>query len=521
MPLFTCLPFTKAEYEHDFKSADSLKEFRDLLGHSTSVLELAGSRADKETMNRAYELAGMTTVIQADLIIAVWDGGPSRGRGGTREMIDAATRIGTPVIHLDPAGIEPALVKWRGLSAFPSALEDIADLPAEQLGTGLVKAIEELVKPPSDEDEQASMNRFFAETGRLTFRRLEWSWMLFFAGVHGMRLPQSSSPDPDRLARAFADQLAPFAYAQRATRMIRAFGWADAIGTYYSHMFRSAFVFNFFVAALTVTSAAASTLMKSSLHVAAIGVEAFLICFVIANTLYGRWRLWHQRWFEGRELAERLRVALPFWALGIWPGTFTGPEPTWGGWYVRALMREQVPPEGHLDRKTLAAYRAALLRLLRGQQNYHEATARSMDQLNVRMELVSVILLVCSLFPAVAYIAADTFPAAKALAAHFATGWLGIPSDANWHGYLAVSGVVLPAFATASYGVRVIGDFEGTAERSRRSTEALKWLIDALEQDDEDLTLMRARTYAAADAMLGDVESWRLAAESRALAIPG
>jgi hypothetical protein len=375
------------------------------------------------------------------------------------------------------------------------------------------------------------MARFFDETGQLRLRRRDWNALLACTGARGLRWPQSRKLVPDQLGRALADLLAPFGYAEKVAKMIEAFGFADAIGTHYSHQFRSAVVFNFVWAAATVASAAVSTLAIGNGHVWLAIIEAGMIVAVILNTGIGLRRRWHQRWFEGRELAERLRVALPFWAVGIWPGTFTGPEPTWGGWYARALMREQPPLQGRLDRKTLASYRAALIRVLREQSDYHEATARSLRHLNVWMEWAGVVLLVCSLALAGLYALGNSCALVAELAAwHLATDaavgaceahWLRIPFADSWANYIAVLGVILPAFATASYGIRVIGDFDDTAERSRRSSEALKWLIDALEQDDEELALMRARTYAAGDVMLGEVQSWRLAAESRALAIPG
>ena len=79
----------------------------------------------------------------------------------------------------------------------------------------------------------------------------------------------------------------------------------------------------------------------------------------------------------------------------------------------------------------------------------------------------------------------------------------------------------LPALATATYGIRVIGDFEGIAKRSQRTHAALSKSIASLERDHFDLDLLRARARAAADVMLGDVAKWRLAAESRPLAVPG
>jgi hypothetical protein len=79
----------------------------------------------------------------------------------------------------------------------------------------------------------------------------------------------------------------------------------------------------------------------------------------------------------------------------------------------------------------------------------------------------------------------------------------------------------LPALATASYGIRVIGDFDGSVRRSERTQEALKRVMDAVAEDPLTLQRMRTRARAGAEAMLGDVSGWRIAAESRGLNIPG
>ena len=66
----------------------------------------------------------------------------------------------------------------------------------------------------------------------------------------------------------------------------------------------------------------------------------------------------------------------------------------------------------------------------------------------------------------------------------------------------------LSALATATYGIRVIGDFEGGARRSERTRAVLDRLIKTMESEPLDLVPLRAQ------AMLGDVASWRLGRES-------
>jgi hypothetical protein len=96
-----------------------------------------------------------------------------------------------------------------------------------------------------------------------------------------------------------------------------------------------------------------------------------------------------------------------------------------------------------------------------------------------------------------------------------------VSHDAPAHEIGVALSAILPTFATATYGIRVIGDFEGIAKRSERTFESLDAHIAALRHDPPDLDILRRRARAAGDAMLGDLASWRLAAESRGLAIPG
>jgi hypothetical protein len=73
----------------------------------------------------------------------------------------------------------------------------------------------------------------------------------------------------------------------------------------------------------------------------------------------------------------------------------------------------------------------------------------------------------------------------------------------------------------ASYGVRVIGDFEGAAARSARMVMQLGGLIDKLKAGPCQFEALRDLCYGAADVLQGDVASWRLVVESRELEMPG
>ncbi len=58
-----------------------------------------------EVTGAARVAAGLALLQDADLLVAVWDGKPTRGPGDTAEVVQAAHRSGVPVVVLWPEGV--------------------------------------------------------------------------------------------------------------------------------------------------------------------------------------------------------------------------------------------------------------------------------------------------------------------------------------------------------------------------------------------------------------------------------
>jgi hypothetical protein len=86
-----------AEYEKTF-DADELLEYRRLLSRCTTSEVLPLISCDEQ----AYYLAGKKVVDASDLIIAVWNGKPAAGLGGTADVVDYAKRQGKKYFHINP-----------------------------------------------------------------------------------------------------------------------------------------------------------------------------------------------------------------------------------------------------------------------------------------------------------------------------------------------------------------------------------------------------------------------------------
>lgn len=90
IPLHAILPF--ADYPEDF-SAEERPLFDHLVATAASVEWLPRKRRS----NLAYLAAGELLVRRVDHLIAVWNGQPAAGKGGTGDVVLYARKRGVPV----------------------------------------------------------------------------------------------------------------------------------------------------------------------------------------------------------------------------------------------------------------------------------------------------------------------------------------------------------------------------------------------------------------------------------------
>ncbi len=128
--LQSILPLAPADYRTDFDAA-GLAGFDALLDSAEVIVEVApqnGNRAD------SYAAAGRTTIELSDILIALWDGEPARGVGGTAEVVSLALQEGIPVVHLTITPEEPGRILWTGYGpwADPTDTESAPSRPIDR-----------------------------------------------------------------------------------------------------------------------------------------------------------------------------------------------------------------------------------------------------------------------------------------------------------------------------------------------------------------------------------------------------
>jgi hypothetical protein len=92
------LPLPAAEFRRDFTETE-WRNVEELLSKAEHV-RVISERGQRED---AYLDGGMETVNHCDVLLAVWDGEPSRGRGGTAEIVAYARELNRPLILVHAA----------------------------------------------------------------------------------------------------------------------------------------------------------------------------------------------------------------------------------------------------------------------------------------------------------------------------------------------------------------------------------------------------------------------------------
>ena len=89
-----------ADYRSRKVKVDHAAVFDELIGQATTVCTLPF-----ETSNRESYLAASEHLLSTvELMMAVWDGHPADGRGGTGDVAERARALGLPVTVVWPAG---------------------------------------------------------------------------------------------------------------------------------------------------------------------------------------------------------------------------------------------------------------------------------------------------------------------------------------------------------------------------------------------------------------------------------
>jgi hypothetical protein len=504
------LPFERAYYRASLANDTAREQFDALLDRATCLLELPG---DPAHMLDAYVMTGRATVAHCDVLVAVWDGLPPRGRGGTGEVVQLALTRGTAIVHvpLSPGG--DTRILW---SAFDPTVVTVADDPevARPLDRADVDVLlRGLLMPPPDQQELQCLKRFLSERPKLIRARIEYQLLLTATGVRPFRARDLTSKHAEAQIRdEWQRYRAGCVDAHKLDAPIdlleESYSWADRLATHFAQTYRSGHIFNFVLGGFAVCMGLAA-FMAPHMRFEEAALELLITMAIILNAVIGARNEWHRRWLDYRQLAERLRPMRSLKLLGIAapdpPGTETNPVPNrWIDWYASGIWRAMGCPSGTIDRECAAHLGQAIAdHEVEPQVGYHERNARQIDLLDHRLEQIGMILFWATLLVSIATLIG------------LGLGSTFVNSYGNWFTLISAG---FPALGTAVFGIRFQGDFGGDAVRSMATADTLRHIDEELRKD---VSLSRAADLAeqAARIMLSDLDEWRMVNQQRDLSV--
>jgi hypothetical protein len=504
------LPFERADYRASLANHGARERFDALMSRAACLLELPG---DPSHTLDAYVMTGRATVAHCDVLIAVWDGLPPRGRGGTGEVVQLALTRGTAIVHVPLAPGGDTRILW---SAFDPTVVTVADDPnvARPLERSDVDALlTGLLMPPPNEQEQDFLKRFLRERLRRIRARIEYPLLLTAAGVRrfsarDFTTRHAEAQIRDEWRRYRAGCVDAHNISAPIDMLEETYSWADSLATHFAQTYRSGHIFNFVLGGVAVCLGLAA-FMAPHLRFEETAFELLITLAIILNAVIGKRQEWHRRWLDYRQLAERLRPMRSLKLLGIAapdpPGTETNPVPKrWLDWYASGIWRAMGCPSGTIDRACAERLGRAIADHEVGPQvGYHERNAVQIRLLDHRLEQIGFVLFTATVVVTIATLVG------LAVNSGFVNRF------GNWFTLVSAG---FPALGTAVFGIRFQGDFGGDALRSMATANTLRQIETELRKD---VTLSRAADLSeqAARIMLSDLDEWRLVNQQRDLSV--
>ncbi len=293
------LPLALEDYLEDFATEESREEFKELLSRCRKPVLLRTRRiaddrhdpGDQAELRRdAYAHVGRYVVDHCDVLIAVWDGEPSRGRGGTAEIVQYAREQKRPIIRVWGDSFE-MLNHGNGLDA--SAIDGIDQFNRQAITL----------------DERAS---YVKSLDHDHFEK-----------------PENATEIPAGVREMVNDRLFPY-YAQ-----------ASIMAKEFRDSFHRAGKYVYVLSAAAVGCAALAVLFPA---IAWLGFSAELVLLIVMALTFRQALRKHfqQNWIENRFLAERIRCGIFMAICGVEPRPievlpYMGHSQTVNDWTVRVF----------------------------------------------------------------------------------------------------------------------------------------------------------------------------------------
>jgi hypothetical protein len=513
-------------YEHPRETFDRLMALE-----CVECVQQMDGLTDAEHRPASYMAVGDAVIRHSDILIAIWDGTPAKGLGGTADVVDEAQKQEIPVVWINPT----SAAAWKLI--LPPRQRDAPPLD-QPLGAVVRDLLALPSAEPSEDDDESEFTRLteYLSTqprksvhGLFNFlvraSALEWP----FRKPGGRKQKDFVGLARDEWTREWNQAPAIPHELQGALRdsFLAYYAWADGLADQFGSLYRNVFSLMYLLAPLAVVGA-----LLAEFGPGITGVEGRGWSWVaLAELALLAWILWryrqasaaryHRRWIDYRSLAEQVRHLVFLWPLGRPARTlrFQGESATeveefsWMAWYCRAIVREAAVCGAVMTPEYLSACRSLLLdRVLPSQIQYHIHNERRMHRVQHNLHIFATSLFAAAAVIAIVHLGGLWYEGRLSLHYMFGLGAVTRVSHLPEPTFvtLGILSVLFPTVAATVHGFLSQGDFWNISRRSRRMHQDLAALRERIADRSSTGTELGDAAEDAAASLRDEVLHWRV-----------
>ncbi|MCX6277998.1 MAG: hypothetical protein NT004_07860 [Bacteroidetes bacterium] len=480
-------PFPVDKYKEDFKHPDDLGEFNGLFEKATNYQALHDpSFNTMSACEEGYELAGKDVVDSCEILIAVWNGQPARGKGGTAEIVEYACSIKRLVLWInadDPSSLPRIL----------SEVEKVRD----KIDISIVKSIRTVTRPlPKIASGWSSRFMQVVEYNRDSAFKQRGFDVVFDRNWTFLEMTRVKT------------NLIPEYLHPTLNFLLPHYSRADFLAICYQKLHIRAATWLYRLAAFSVTIAVLQVLFIPD------QTEwiAFEIIALIGAVVWFRLSLlenWHEKWLDYRHLAERLRMLSFTSLMGYTPASsltlqnqqlpfYPGP----GGWVLDVYdkIKQDLPPANIPHDKLNNVRQFILSAWISDQAIYHEGNSNKKAHNAMKDHKRIGVMLAVIIVAATMHL-------------------LKLVNYQPFEYFIIALVIILPAFAAAQHAIGGIHDFERIAARSSGMREILLSIEGSIKKAD-NWEELRKEIQRAEDIMSTENHEWCVSLSFRRIDLP-
>ncbi len=480
------LPAVPDEYRKDFTDPGDLEEFNLLFEKAVNYPSLAaGYPFTSPAVRDGYEQAGRTLVDSCEILIAVWDGKPARGEGGTASAVSYACSVNRLVVWinaLDPEAPPVIIVK----------VEEVAGAPAVSVSNKLTPVTRAL---PENASGWSPGFRQLEEYNRdKGFRKNKYDDVLM-RNVGKLRdVAEKSGLDPGTLM--------PLVSA-----LLPHYSRADSLALRYRKLHTTSAIWLYRLAAFSVTVAVFQTLFFTG-QTGWTVLELLALTWAIVMFRVSIFKRWHEKYLNYRHLAERIRILLFQSVVGQQTRTesvlraalpfYPGP----GGWVpdVVSELKRDLPSMAVPEEGFYAVRKFVTEGWISDQVIYHQRNASVKERYSVRDRRIIIALLAGTLAAGLVHLSK-------------------LVHDPVMESLIISLVIILPSFASAQHAIGIVRDFERISTRSARMKELLQVIAHSMNNATGWEELKREMSHAE-EIMATENHEWWVSLSFRRVSLP-